>query len=180
MTCLQHLNHEELIHVIKRLSYADVAALKIACPSLLHTIAAAQASWFLQSLQTATLVTIIRARHINRVIVSVPTKDGYMVDGTHVSRRMYVHEFPRMCMQHTVGMGQWHAESHLCFDRGAVPAAFRSFRWADVSTMHAEAQWFGVFQRHARFYVGWRVGPPRRHRGRRAQRWSKVPATGHL
>lgn len=135
------------------------------------------------------------------VVTSTPTPRGYILrrDGCSldVPRRLYAHAFPRFCCDALRNPGRlWRIESFLAFApevastlpigwAGSVPEVPGIVTWieARVATnvtlpggfdVHARSEWPSAFQRHARFFVGMRVGRPRRQRGRRARRWTKV------
>lgn len=141
---------------------------------------------------------------LDRVVVrSEPTSDGYRLSArgqpvAHVPRRMYVHEFPRFC-ERAAGLDAarlWRVESFQAFAPavaatlplgwvGVVREAPGVLAWLEtrvatnVTTAGGHAvvprdTWADLLQRHARLFVAMRTGTPRRQRGRRARRWTKV------
>lgn len=106
-------------------------------------------------------------------------------------RRLFAHAFPEICLRAVRGAARlWRVDSFLAFDADAAhtlpltwaepvgsPASRQLYPWLDsrLSTpVYAAEDWKGVFQRHARYFVGFRTGLPRRQRGRRTRRWTKV------
>lgn len=173
------------VHILAHLSHADVTACKLADPRVTYDLHRAETSWMLHAIDRAKLVTVLRGGG-TRVFVVTPTREGYTVNGMPISRRVFVHEFPRMCMAALDGADELGSiESCLCFEPGmartlGLPEADGATAWGglrmrtNVGPLFARRDWPGLLQQHARFFVGWRVGPPKRQRGRRARRWTKV------
>lgn len=173
---------QQWVPVFERLRHADALALVEAAvhdTPLAHTLERARALWSAQAMQRAWLVTMLDA---TMRVDSIPTPTGYVVRcgnfAIHTSRRMYVHEFPAFCG--VVAPGSLSADSFLAFP----PKVARTLPipphgtpdvvvWAE-SRLHTGHPTHQAIQMHARFFVNFRTGPPKRQRGRRARRWTKV------
>jgi len=177
------------VHILGHLSHADINALKLADPRVTRDLRTAVVSWTTRAIMQAKLVTVLQGKK-PFVVVVVPLVNGYLVNGTFVSRRTFVHELPRICL---AGLGDAPdlccIESCMCFERGVartlgfggtVQEVDGAIAWCgprmrtNVGALFRRHEWPMLIQRHARFYVNWRVGPPKRQRGRRARRWTKV------
>lgn len=192
---MHRLAPQEWVPVFERLRHVDALALVEAAgrgekhdderAGLALTLETARTLWTAQAMQRAWLVTVLGGHGGGQALLrvdSIPTPTGYVLRcgdfEIHTSRRTYVHEFPAFC---AVAAPHAHrADSFLAFppdvartlpipsteDTGVVV-------WADtrLETTHPAPE---TIQLHARFFVNFRTGPPRRQRGRRARRWTKV------
>lgn len=205
------MHPEELVPIVSHLRFGDAAALKLASASLGQAVLQAQKLWAAQAMLHARLVTVAHTSGGRSVVVVTPHQNHYVVrhanSALQVSRRMLVHEFPKVCM---LGLKNtdtlWRVESCLAFEPHisqtlplglvglpdlpglpGLPGLPELETWAETRLgtnvtlpgplqLYPEAEWPSVFQRHARFFVGMRTDAPRRQRGRRARRWTKVDA----
>ena len=192
---------EAWVPVLRLLEHRDAVALRSASPAMRVAIRAAHKLWAEEAMQLARMVVHVHcgeeADGEPLELTVTPVPGGYTVGDQHVARRLFVHEFPRVCcaaMPHPHRL--WRVESFLAFTpevartlplgmMGAVQCSkglvvWEETRLASAVTMpgpvqlYAPEQWPAIFQRHARFLVALRVGGPKRHRTRRARRWTKV------
>ena len=104
---MNRLNTEDWGALVQHLSYADTTSLELASAACRPLVHRARLRWARLAMLEASLVTVahvIPHEHADSVrctLTSTPVPDGYVLsDGTntvHVSRRMYVHDFPRLC-----------------------------------------------------------------------------------
>lgn len=101
---------------------------------------------------------------------------------------MYVHEFPQLWCRLLGDSTVYRVETYLAFEphvAATLPIAFVTTLpeapdldvWLDsrmTTNVLGRDDWHSVFQTPARFFVCLRTGGPRRQRGRRAKRWTKV------
>lgn len=191
---MHRLTHNEWFHVMRHLSFSDAVALQNACqhcPRVRDVIMLAQDACTAHAIHTeARLVTRLFGEAGDVLtVVTTPREADYLVGGRLVQRRMYVHDFPRACLA-LAGGALVRVESFLAFQ----PHVVSTLHIDPVTRVECEGGetlvgWPGttlgstlysqdprdVLQRHARFYVQLRVRPgPKRQRGRRARRWTKV------
>ena len=187
------LSAEAWVHIIRFLPYADALALRASSAALAHTIRAAQKVWVDRAMNLASLVVHAYVDTSRADLVVEPTPTGYRVGDAHMPRRTFVHEFPSLACRSSAG--ELHrVESYVAFPpdvsctlplglMGRVERAHGLDVWVEtrlasnVGDMYSPDQWPAVFQRHARFLVALRTGGPKRHRGRRTRRWTKVCVT---
>lgn len=180
---MQRLAPQEWVPVFERLAHADALSL-LEAPAddrVRHALETARVLWTAQAMQHAWLVTMLDGLRVD----STPTPTGYVLRcgafAIHTTRRMYVHEFPAFC---AVAAPQCQrAESFLAFPPEIartlpLPLPARHDQhdvvvWAD-SRLHTAQPTHDALQMHARFFVNFRTGAPKKQRGRRARRWTKV------
>lgn len=195
---------EHWVHVLPHMPFASTTNLKLVGARLGQVVARAQSLWVDEAMHRARLVTLAYVtKNGHRIaFVSIPTPTGYTIQvifGPHktetheVERRMYVHDFPAICCKALAKSSKvWRVETYLAFQPQVamtLPVAFVTNLpeiedpldiWVDsrmrTSLMQPDSheERSSTFQRHARFFVTLRVGPVKRHRGRRARRWTKV------
>ena len=198
------MHPETVLPVLRFLPYNDVQTLKACLPSSVMLAALALLTQGMCLLMV--LVTTDGAVVTQKRILAKPTANGYVVNGVHVSRRMFVHEVPMMCMgavrADTSNARVLRVDSYLAFNcpggawKPVLPdtdvdwcADAGVYVWRDsllsspvvqgVVQLHSRDEWPVVFQRHARVFLAHRLRAPRRDRGRRRRRWTKVcPVNG--
>lgn len=186
---MQRLGVEEWAHVLDKLPSRDAAALQLSSRALAPTLRRAQTLRLARSMQVARLVTILYTSGDPVVVVSTPSAARYSVGPLLLPRRLYAHAFPEVCL-HAVHNVPRRIDSYLAFERQLAdtlplawapppPPAAGMALWTHsrFSTPIHSADphdWRAVLRIHARYHVGCRTGLPRRHRGRRARRWTKV------
>lgn len=189
---MHRLEPSEWTHVLAHLPTEDAAALALTSPALTLTLKKAQSLRMTRAVQTARLVTVLHtSQGAREVVVSAPASPAaHSVGDLLLPRRLFVHGFPEVCL-HALGTRPLcHVESFLAFE--AAQAHTLPLVWAApvqeapgllpwlhsrLSTyMHSQdpRDWRAVLRIHARFFVGCRTGLPRRQRGRRMQRWTKL------
>lgn len=184
MRPMQRLAPQHWIPVFERLRCVDAMSLLEAPVTHAdrHALETARALWTSRAMQRAWLVTLLDG---GLRVDSIPTPSGYVLRcgafEIHASRRMYVHEFPEFCA--VVAPQCQHADSFLAFppEVARTLPIFAADRddltdvalWTD-SRLHTAQPTREAIQAHARFFVNFRTGPPKKQRGRRARRWTKV------
>jgi hypothetical protein len=186
---LATLAPSDWVGVLAKLANADARALLDAAEGhdarLAHTLHAAHRLWVASALANAHMVSVLGGVTVH----TAPTPEGYTLRcgplATHTSRRMFVHDFPRFCAA-CCTQAPAHIDSYLAFtpdvartlpldDGGGVAGVRGVVAWAQTRLRTALLSYPEGTQAHASFLVGVRVGAPRRQRGRRARRWTKVP-----
>ena len=175
------------VHVLRRLPAADHRALALAVPG----VGLAVRAWAHDAKRLAKLVTFADG---SMMASATPSTTGYVVDTRgvlptfHSPRRMFVHQYALAVGLAAAGQAASprRLTSVLAFDQAvarAVPLpgpvvlpGTREVTWpaSKVSTTLGGNPVVPVARQHARFYLSMRLDPPRRLRGRRARRWTKV------
>jgi len=167
------LQPEDWVAVLRRLPSETHQALADAVPAAME----AQWLWAEEVKMLATLVTFADGE---LVAVTIPHERGYRINGAYVPRRFFVHVFAQFLETYPADQ----LTSMLAFDQEtgrSVPLSSRAALVGDtmvgwpgsrlVTPTHAAIL-------HARLFVCMRLGMPKRQRGRRAARWSKIDGIG--
>jgi len=167
------LHPQDWVAVLRRLPSETHQALADAVPAAME----AQWLWAEEVKMLAKLVTFADGE---MVAVTTPCEQGYCINGSYVPRRFFVHAFAEVFEKYPAHQ----LTSMLAFDQEtgrSVPLSSRAalvggtmVGWPGsrlVTPVHAAIL-------HARLYVCMRLGLPKRQRGRRAARWSKIDGVG--
>lgn len=178
--CMHRLGVDEWVHVLRKLPAAYHGALALVVPGVRMAVVA----WAHQVKRLAKLVTFADGCVVG---IATPTDEGYTVDTRgvlptfHSPRRMFVHQYA-LAVAMAAGAGGRTLTSMLAFDQ----AVARSVPLPNADPLGDDVTWpssrittrlgdvLPAARQHARFYLAMRLQPPRRHRGRRARRWTKV------
>ena len=180
---MHRLGPDDWVHVLRKLPAADHRALALAVPGVRPAVVV----WAHQVKRLAKLVTFVDGGVAG---IATPTDLGYTVDTRgvlptfHSPRRLFVHQYA-LAVAMAAGAGGRTLTSMLAFEQSvarsvplpnavslendvAWPSSRVATRLGDVGDVLPAAR------QHARFFLSMRLQAPRRLRGRRARRWTKV------